>query len=168
VWRGDAMSTQQITCEQVHDALVETGEAFGTWHMARSAGASWSERFRLRKRADEACARSNALRASCRQAFADSRGWRREPRAWLYDRAKDAFGSNSSAFIDHAECFDSINERKVAIVTHSYAPEQEIADYAERRGYIAEKLPFSWWNPRFNGGCRCVVLTRKDGVRWPS
>jgi hypothetical protein len=149
--------------DRIHDALVETAEAFTTWHAARDADAAPSERIRLRKRADDAVARSNAMRAACRQAFADSRGWRFNRKAWTADLSKDARGSNGSSFLDHVEFFDSINERRVALVTHSYAPAQEIADYASRRGYIAELLPFSWWNPV---GCRCVVFTRKAGVKW--
>jgi hypothetical protein len=160
------LSTQDSWPDRIHDALVETAEAFTAWHDARYAGAIWSERVQLRKRADNAVARSNALQLACRQEFADSRGWRWNRKAWMADLANDACGSNSARFIDHSEFFDSLNERKVALVTHSYAPAQEIADYAARRGYIPELLPFSWWNPRFGGGCRCVVLTRKAGVKW--
>jgi hypothetical protein len=162
--------------ERIHDALVETAEAFRAWHAARDTGASWSERVRLRKRADDAVARSNALKEACRQAFADSRGWRWNRKAWVVDHqawtdrkawtadmATNARGSNGARFLDHVEFFDSLDERKVAMVTHSYAPAQEIADYAARREYIAELLPFSWWNP---AGCRCVVFTRKAGVKW--
>jgi hypothetical protein len=148
---------------RIHDALVETAEAFRAWHAARDADAPASECIRLRKRADDAVARSNALQTACRQAFADTRGWRWNRKAWTADLANDARGSNGARFIDHPEFFDSLDERKVALVTHSYAPAQEIADYAARRGYIAEKLPFSWWNP---AGCRCVVFTRKAGVKW--
>ena len=61
---------------QIHDALMETARAFRAWHDARYAGAPATDRIRLRKRADNAVARSNALREACRQAFADSRGWR--------------------------------------------------------------------------------------------
>jgi len=152
--------------DRIHDALVETAEAFTAWRAARDAGTPYWERVQLRKRADNAVERSNALRAACRQAFADSRGWRWNRKAWTADLAKDARGSNGSSFLDHVEFFDAVGERKVALVTHSYAPAREIADYAARRGYIAEKLPFSWWNPRFGGGCCCVVFTRKAGVKW--
>jgi hypothetical protein len=157
------LSTKDKWPDRIHDALVETAEAFTAWHDARAAGVSWSERVQLRKRADGAVERSNLLKTSCRQAFADSRGWRFNRKAWTADLAKDARGSNGARFIDHVEFFDSLDERRVAMVTHSYAPSAELADYAARRGYIAEKLPFSWWNP---GGCRCVVFTRKAGVKW--
>lgn len=160
------LPTQDSWPQRIHVALVETAEAFTAWHDARDAGASWSERVQLRKRADDAVARSNALKESCRKAFADSRGWRWNRKAWTADLAKDSTASNSARFLDHVEFFDSLNERKVALVTHSYAPASELADYAARRGYIAEKLPFSWWNPRFGGGCCCVVFTRKAGVSW--
>lgn len=153
--------------DRIHDALVETAEAFRAWHAARDAGASWSDCVPLRKRADNAVARSNALKEACRQAFADSRGWRWNRKAWTADLSNDARGSSGARFLDHVEFFDAAGERKVALVTHSYAPAQEIADYAARRGLIAEKLPFSWWNPRFGGGCCCVVFTRKVGVKWP-
>jgi hypothetical protein len=152
--------------DRIHDALVETADAFTTWHAARDVGAPAMERIRLRKRADDAVARSTALQTACRQAFGDSRGWRWNRKAWTADLAKDARGSNGAMFLDHVEFFDSIDERRVALVTHSYAPAQEIADYAARRGYIPELLPFSWWNPRFGGGCRCVVFQRKAGVKW--
>lgn len=157
------LSTQDKWPNRIHDALVETAEAFRAWYDARYAGAPALECMRLRKRADDTLARSNALREACRQAFADSRGWRWNRKAWTYDLAKDSCGSNGARFIDHAEFFDSLDERKVAMVTHSYAPAAELADYAARRGYIAEKLPFSWWNP---AGCRCVVFTRKVGAKW--
>lgn len=160
-------SSSQNWPDRIHDALVETGQAFDAWHAARDAGLSWSERVRLRKRADDAAARSNALQAACRQAFADSRGWRFNRKEFPGELGDDARSSKGELFLDHAEFFDSVDERKVAAVTHSYAPEQEIADYAARRGYVAEKLPFSWWNPRFRGGCCCVVFTRKVGVKWP-
>jgi hypothetical protein len=169
-WVADMgnLSTQDKASwpDLIHDAQVETAEAFRAWHAARDAGAPASDRIRLRKRADDAVARSNELQRACRQAFAESRGWRWNRKAWTADLANDARGSNGARFIDHVEFFDSPDERKVAMVTHSYAPAQELADYAARRGYIAEKLPFSWWNPRFNGGCRCVVFTRKAGVKW--
>ena len=149
---------------RIHDALVETAKAFTAWHDARYAGAPAMERIRLRKRADEAVAHSNTLRETCRRAFADSRGWRFNRKAWTADLAKDARSSNGAMFLDHVEFFDSLDERKVAMVTHSYATSaQEIADYAARRGYTATLLPFSWWNP---GGCRCVVFQRKAGVKW--
>ena len=97
----------------------------------------------------QACGRcrgtSNALRTACRQAFADSRGWRWNRKAWTADLSEDARGSNGARFIHHPEFFDSLNERKVALVTHSYAPAQEIADYpttqhaagTSRRSYLS-------------------------------
>jgi hypothetical protein len=123
--------------DRIHDALIETARVFTAWRAARDAGVNWSEGVRLRKRADVAVERSNALRMACRQAFADSRGWRWNRKAWTADLSEDARGA------------------------------QEIADHAARRGYIAEKLPFSWWNSRFSGGCCCMVFTRKAGVNWP-
>jgi hypothetical protein len=156
------LSTQVTWPDRIHDALVETAEAFTAWHASHDPG----ERIKLDRLAQEAATRSNALRAACRKAFADSRGWWWNRKAWTADMANDAHGSNGERCTEHVEFFDSIDQRKVAMVTHSYVPAAELADYAARRGYIAEKLPFSWWNPRFDGGCCCVVFTLKAGVKW--
>jgi hypothetical protein len=58
------LSTKNRTSwpERIHDAQVETAEAFNTWHAARDAGAAAMERIRLRKRADDAAARRRILR----------------------------------------------------------------------------------------------------------
>jgi hypothetical protein len=128
------LSSQDSWPDRIHDALVETAEAFTAWHATRDAG----ERIKLDRLAQAAAARSNALRAACRQAFADSRGLRFNRKAWMADMANDACGSNGERFIEHVEFFDSLGERKVAMVTHSHAPAQEIADYAadtSRRDY---------------------------------
>jgi len=150
--------------DRIHDALKETSNACRALWAARDRKAPASERVKLSQLADEAAARSNALQAECREAFSKSRGWRFNRNSQVHDLANDAVASNGAMFIDHAEFFDTINQRQVAMVTHTYAPTQEIGDYAGRRGYRAELLPFSWWNP---GGCRAVVFTRKVGAQWP-
>jgi hypothetical protein len=152
--------------DQIHAALVETTNAFRAVDAARSERVPTSEIGRLKRLAYAACERSNALQEECREVFATSRGWRFNKKGGTFDLAKGAHASNGSWFIDHAEFFDSFDQRRVALVTHSYAPPEEIANYAARRGYNAELLPFSWWNPRFSGGCRAVVFTRKIGAAW--
>jgi hypothetical protein len=146
----------------IHDAMVEMDDAFSALHAARAAGEPTGTLDRI---AQEAAARSNTLRDECREAFAKSRGWmfNKKTSAMLdpFSRA-----SNGARFIDHGEFFDSLDQKCVALVTHSLAPAQELADYGERHGWKAELLPFSWQrNPRFT---QCVLFTLKVGARWAS
>jgi hypothetical protein len=146
--------------DRIHAALVETDDAFSALHAARAAGEPTGALDRI---SQEAAARSNRLRDECRDAFARSRGWtfNRKTNTMLdpFSRA-----SNGARFIDRAEFFDSLDQKCVALVTHSFAPAQELADYAERHGWKAELLPFSWQrNPRYT---QCVVFTLKMGAKW--
>jgi hypothetical protein len=148
--------------DRIHMGLVETADAFNALHEARKQGSSTAKLDRL---SQEAANRSNALKAECRDAFARSRGWtfNKKENALL---DPFAYASNGARFIDHAEFFDSLDQKRVALVTHSYAPAQDLADYAERHGWTAELLPFSWWNPKVRGGTRAVLFTLKMGAKW--
>lgn len=163
-----APNTQVLSWpDRIHAALEETANAFRALAAARARAAPASERAKLDRLSQEAATYSNALKAECRDAFAKSRGWRFNKKAWAYDLARDASASNGAWFIDHAEFFDSPDQKRFALVTHSYASKEELARYAAQRGYHAELLPFSWHNPYFNGGCRAVVFILKAGAKWP-
>lgn len=156
---SDVLSDTEVLSwpERIHAALTETANAFRALHAARAREAPGSERATLDRLSQEAVTRSNALKAEYRDAFAKSRGWRFNKKAWAY----------GSSFIDHAEFFDSPDQKRFALVTHSYASKEDLARYAAQRGYHAELLPFSWHNPYFSGGCRAVVFTLKAGAKWP-
>lgn len=149
---------------RINATLDETERAFRALHDAQRSHAPGAERARLDRLSQEAGARSNALQAECREAFAKSRGWRYNKRAWTYDRSKEAHGIYSRSIVHHVEFYDSPDERKHALVTHTAATKEEIARYAARRGYNAELLPFSWECP---GYYSAVVFTRKAGATWP-
>jgi hypothetical protein len=153
------------TAEQLHQALRETDEAFDAWREARIRRAP--ECARLDRLAQEACARSNALREQCRKAFADSRGWRYNHKvlAYMFHHPKDQWSDSGDRFIDcHTEAYCDDQRNVVALVSHTFSTPQEMADYAARHGYKAELLPFSWRSPRF---LRAVVFTLKPGSAWP-
>lgn len=109
---------------------------------------------RLVREADMALDQTNSLQTECRDAFARSRGWRLNKKAWLIDYP----------CVDHAEFFDSPDKKRVGLVTHSYASKERLAEYAADHNLIAELLPFSWYSP---GGCLAVVFTLKPNATWP-
>ena len=152
-----------IWADRIHTALEATADAFRALHDARFESRPFSEIAELKRAAYAAVERSNALQAQCREQFAASRGWRWNRKAkTLLDPF--TYARNGARFLDHEEFFDSIDQKRVALVTHSYAPAQELADYGARHNYTTELLPFSWWNP---SGCQAVVFTRKIGAEWP-
>ena len=55
-------------------------------------------------------------------------------------------------------------ERRVALVVHSHATKEELADWAARHSWNCELIPFSWWSPKYR---RAVVFTRRIGASWP-
>jgi hypothetical protein len=150
--------------DRIGAALEETANAFRALWTARDRKAPTSARVKLSRLADEAAARSNALQAECREAFAKSRGWRRNKTGWTRDQSTDAYGIYSRQIVHHAEFYDAPEQKQFALVTHTAATKEEIAHYAARRGYRAELLPFSWECP---GYYSAVVFTLKPGARWP-
>jgi hypothetical protein len=148
--------------DRIHAALVETDDAFSALHAARAAGEPTGALDRI---SQEAAARSNRLRDECRDAFARSRGWTYNKKTHAFDWPRDVYASNGARFIrPHGEYFDNLDQKLVALVAHSEAPAQDLADYGARHGYICELLPFSWVNPKF---FRAVLFTRKMGASWP-
>jgi hypothetical protein len=105
-----------------------------------------------------------ARRAACDE-FAAQRGWKvsskeftfetlragRRPQRWECGRLYPV--------IDHADYFTQ-DGRPVAIVTHSYAPDEEVRLWAEAQRMLVEALPFSWYAPPRH--CLAYVITRPD------
>lgn len=151
--------------DQLQEAYQKTAEAFHAWHEARREKAP--ECAKLDRLAQEACSRSTSLREQCRRAFADSRGWRYNPKtpAYLYSDPTDVYSASGDTFIDClTEMYDSLDQRNVGLVVHTFSTPIEIADYGARHGYRVEILPFSWQSPRL---LRAAVFTLKSGSAWP-
>jgi hypothetical protein len=113
-----------------------------------------------------------SLRESMCRSLAEERGWRvaktdfslRQLLAGHAGRylSADYLGTRHYPEIDHEECFRVPVRpyRPAAILTHSYAPQGEVLEFAERCGFDAEVLPWSWYYP---SSCVAVLLTRRAG-----
>jgi hypothetical protein len=146
--------------DRIQTALLETDDVFAALHEARKNGEPTTK---LDRAAQNAANRLRALQTECRAAFARSRGWTFNKKIHPFDWPKDMYASNGARFIrPHAEYFDSLDQKLVAMVAHSAAPAQELADYGARREWRAELLPFSWHGKGYNG----VVFTLKMGASW--
>jgi hypothetical protein len=47
------------------------------------------------------------------------------------------------------------------LISHSYAEREQIQEYADQSGLLAEFLPWSWYNP---AGCIAVAFSRKPAI----
>jgi|HubBroStandDraft_1064217.scaffolds.fasta_scaffold37423_1 hypothetical protein len=103
------------------------------------------ERVAARQRCHAAVTALDSLKTAARRAFTEPRGWKLSPTKRTMDHP----------VIDHAEVYLS-QRRIVAVVTHSYAPREQIAAYAAERGLTVQFLAWSWYYP---SGCTAAVLT---------
>ncbi len=147
--------------ERIHAALLETDDAFSALHAARAAGEPTATLDRL---SQEAANRSNKMIAACRDAFARARNWTYNRKAGVVIEHNDKTARDCDRIIDRGEYFDSLSERRVALVVHSHATKEELADWAARHSWNCELIPFSWWSPKYR---RAVVFTRRIGASWP-
>jgi hypothetical protein len=156
------MSAANNPAEMIIAATKEARELHAAYRTARAKGAP--ERASLDIGQTLAYEKLRDLKAAVRSVFARSRGWSFNKRKWTMDYP----------VLDHCEFYDAPDQKQIALVTHSYATLDEIARYAARRGFIAEKLPFSWHNPGPSvphgqigpWPCTAVVFTLKPGATW--
>ena len=97
------------------------------------------------------------------KGFAEARGWRVSKRFFTPEdlragRVGREKGNRHSPEIDHAQCFFDGFRHPVALLTHSYAPWEQLVAFAEAQHLSIERLPVSWYNP---DGCIAALLTRK-------
>jgi hypothetical protein len=97
--------------------------------------------------------------------FAAARGWRVAKRFFTPEALRDGriprrYQANGHfPEVDHAQCFFDGRRHPVALLTHSYAPWEQLVAFAEAQHLRIERLPVSWYNP---DGCIAALLTRKS------
>jgi hypothetical protein len=119
---------------------------------------------------------SDALSAAhmqCRMDFAKERGWRLSQRAFTLAMLAHCRNHSRRAYnveyhrsiINHPEyCrYGTSPYRPVAIITHSYAPLNDVLKYIEECGFQSEVLPWSWMHPR--RCCAVVITARRTKIR---
>jgi len=93
------------------------------------------------------------VRTAQRNAFARSRGWKvADPFTVAQLKAGRMTGPRwdgvgiSGREIDHPDYF-TIGRKPAAILSHSYGPWEDSAQFARDEGLNVEQLPYSWYYP---------------------
>jgi hypothetical protein len=156
-----------VTTQEQFQALVVAEYAQYTrasrilWD-ARRTKESLSERQRAHWAMTIAAAKFESIKADARAAFAKSRGWRYDKKRYSAPYVQE-YGYLSRRIIKNQDVFRDAGRNFVGMITHSAATLEEITAYAERRGFNAEPLPYSWDAPDYH---TAVLLTPKAGATW--
>jgi hypothetical protein len=106
-----------------------------------------------------------AARRAALGEFAAQRGWKVSSKEFTFEtlragrRPRGLECGRLYPVIDHPDFFTK-DGRPVAIVTHSYAPDEEVRLWAAEQRLHLEALPFSWYAPPQR--TLAYVITRPD------
>jgi hypothetical protein len=140
----------ELTAQEIADAWSVAAMACTTLWAAQYRGAPYAERAALRQRTDDVYQGLNDLQDAARRAFANTHGFRHV--------AKESRNYNYPV-LDHADSFVDAKGKRVARVTHSYTTFENIARFAKANDLIAQRLSWSWWNPRPSPPCpECIAV----------